>query len=233
VSVSFGTAFASSASGKMKELFAEADGEMYDKKLHRSKAAKEELARTLIARWRETTFRSAQEQDCTKRLAESFARHLNLGKESARTIANIAEYHDIGEIGIPSVLLGKKDALTPKEKIAIERHAEIGFRVAHASRDLLSASDFILKHHEWWNGSGYPLGIEGELIPFECRMMNVVIAYAAMTNDRPYRKAMGEPEAREELKKRAGTEFDPVLVESFMSMLDGLRTGSVNSDLVS
>lgn len=221
VSVSFGTAFADSAFGKMQELFAEADREMYKNKLRRSKAAKEELARALIARWRETTFRSAQEREDTKKIAESFARHLKLGTEMALSIARLAEYHDIGEIGIPSALLQKKEALTAKEKTAIERHAEIGFRIAHASRDLLSAADFILKHHEWWDGQGYPLGIKGELIPLECRMMSVVIAYEAMTNDRPYRKALGEHEARAELRMRAGTEFDPDMVKLFISMLDG------------
>ena len=220
VSISFGTAFVDSAFGKMQELFAEADGEMYDNKLLRSKAAKEDLARTLIARWRETTFRSAQERRDTIRLAESFARYLKLGAERVLSIASLAEYHDIGEIGIPSASLQKKEALTAKEKTAIERHAEIGFRIAHASRDLITVADYILKHHEWWNGQGYPLGIKGDLIPLECRMMGVVIAYAAMTNDRPYRKAINGTEARAELRMRAGTEFDPDMVKLFISMLD-------------
>lgn len=233
VSVSIGTAFAASVSGKMQELFDEADGEMYENKLHRSKAAKEELARTLIARWRETTFRSTREREETKNLAESFARHLKLGEETTLSIANLAEYHDIGEVGISSALYRKAGAITSKEKTAIERHSEIGFRIAHASNELLSAADLILKHHEWWNGQGYPLGIKGELIPLECRLASVVIAYTAMTNDRPYRKALDGPEARAELRMRAGTEFAPDLVESFISMLDEKRAGNFNSDSLS
>ncbi|NLK50934.1 MAG: HD domain-containing protein, partial [Syntrophomonadaceae bacterium] len=80
---------------------------------------------------------------------------------------------------------------------------------------LIPIADWILKHHEWWNGKGYPLGLKGEEIPLECRILAVIDAYTAMTSDRPYRKALLSSEALWELKKGAGTQFDPNLVEKF------------------
>ena len=94
-----------------------------------------------------------------------------------------------------------------------------GYRIALSSTDLSSIADFILKHHERWDGNGYPLGISGEEIPIECRILSIVDAFDAMTNDRPYRKAMTINEAVEELKRSAGTQFDPDLVPVFLSVI--------------
>lgn len=226
LSISIGTAFTDSAFGRMQDLFAEADGKMYECKLRRSKEAKEDLAGKLIARWRDSTFRSARERDDTRKLAAAFARHLKLDAKTDQSIASLAEYHDIGEIGVSSALYEKRDVITAKEKTAIERHAEIGFRIAHASRELLPAADLILKHHERWDGKGYPLGIKEERIPLECRAMSLVTAYTAMTNERPYRKALGSQEALKEIVTRAGADFDPNLAGAFVDMLGGIPSDS-------
>ena len=101
----------------------------------------------------------------------------------------------------------------------MQRHCEIGYRIAQASTDLLPIADWILRHHEWWNGEGYPLGIQGERIPSACRIVAIADAYDAMTNDRPYRKAISHDAALEELKKYAGIQFDPELVRIFTQIL--------------
>jgi HD-GYP domain-containing protein (c-di-GMP phosphodiesterase class II) len=103
----------------------------------------------------------------------------------------------------------------------MQRHSEIGHRIALAAPDLAPIADWILKHHEWWNGKGYPLGLKGTEIPLECRILAVADAYDAMTSDRPYRKAMSHAEAVAELRRCAGTQFDPELVERFIALLDG------------
>ncbi len=100
----------------------------------------------------------------------------------------------------------------------LKKHSEIGFRIASSSPDLGHISDFILKHHEWWNGQGYPLGLVGEEIPLECRVLAIVDAYDCMSNDRPYRKAMNYPERIAELHKFSGIQFDPYLVTVFVEM---------------
>ena len=101
----------------------------------------------------------------------------------------------------------------------MQRHCEIGFRIAQSAPDLLPIADWVLKHQEWWNGQGYPLGISGEEIPVECRILSIVDAYDAMTSDRPYRKAMSKEQAIGELRRCAGSQFEPELVEKFIELL--------------
>ncbi|MDP3045342.1 MAG: HD domain-containing phosphohydrolase, partial [Bacillota bacterium] len=100
----------------------------------------------------------------------------------------------------------------------MRRHCEIGHRIALSAPDMIPIADWILKHHEWWNGQGYPLGLQGEGIPLECRILAVVDAYDAMTNDRPYRPAMPHETATDELLRCAGTQFDPLVVEKFVQL---------------
>jgi len=101
----------------------------------------------------------------------------------------------------------------------MERHSEIGYRIAQSIHELIPISKFILLHHERWDGSGYPLGIGAEEIPLECRILAIVDAYDAMTNDRPYRKAMPNDAALTELNRNAGTQFDPGLVDDFVQIM--------------
>jgi len=82
----------------------------------------------------------------------------------------------------------------------------------------------IIKHHEWWNGQGYPLGISREEIPLECRLLKIVDSYDAMTNDRPYRKALSHEQALFELKRCSGIQTDPYLTEKFLTTIDDIRT---------
>lgn len=98
----------------------------------------------------------------------------------------------------------------------MRRRCEIGHRIAQSAPDLSPIADWILKHHEWWDGRGYPLGLRGKTIPIECRILAIADAYDSMTNDRPYRKAMSCQEAAAELKRCAGTQFDPDMVQVFL-----------------
>jgi len=102
----------------------------------------------------------------------------------------------------------------------MKRHSEIGYRIAQSAPDLVHIADWILKHHEWWNGGGYPLGIKGEEIPLECRILSIADAYDAMTSDRPYRKAMTNEGAMGELKRCASIQFDPLLSQIFIKLLE-------------
>ena len=100
----------------------------------------------------------------------------------------------------------------------MKRHPEIGYRISISSPELSPIADFILSHHERWDGKGYPRSLKGDEIPLQARIISVVDAYDAMTNDRPYSKSISKEEALEEIKRNSGSQFDPEIVEAFLAI---------------
>jgi len=127
--------------------------------------------------------------------------------------------HDIGKIGIDDKILNKPGKLTEEEWAIMKRHPEIGYRIARASHKLARIADYILTHHERWDGAGYPKGLKGEDIPLLSRILAVADAYDAMTEDRVYRKAMSKEQAVEEIRRNAGTQFDPLIANIFIETI--------------
>jgi putative nucleotidyltransferase with HDIG domain len=124
--------------------------------------------------------------------------------------------HDIGKIGVPDALLHKSSKLTTEEFEIMKQHTEIGARIIEPIKKLKRVGRIIRHHQEKYDGTGYPDGIKGEEIPVEARIIAVVDAYHAMISDRPYRKALSEEIALNELKSNMGTQFDPQVVEAFI-----------------
>jgi HD-GYP domain-containing protein (c-di-GMP phosphodiesterase class II) len=127
--------------------------------------------------------------------------------------------HDIGKVGLPDHILRKNEPLTKEEEEEMKRHCEVGYRIARCSPELTPVAELILQHHEWWDGRGYPQGLKGEEIHLLSRILAIADAYEAMTAGRPGKKVMPGEEAMTELKQRAGTRFDPHLVEIFLKLL--------------
>lgn len=125
--------------------------------------------------------------------------------------------HDIGKIAIDEQILNKPNRLTDEEYESIKKHPEIGYRILSAVNELSEVAEYVLAHHEHWNGMGYPRGLKGEEIPYLSRIIGIVDAYDAMTSDRTYRKAMSTEDALEELKRFSGIQFDPELVTAFVT----------------
>lgn len=144
---------------------------------------------------------------------------IGLDRNRLTALSLVAQVHDLGKVGIPDNILFKDSSLTDEEWEIMRRHPEKGYRIALTSPDLAPVADLILRHHEKWNGTGYPLGLKGEEIPVECRILSIVDAFDAMINDRPYRKAKTKQEAIEELKNHSGTQFDPQLIETFIALV--------------
>ena len=224
ISISIGLAVSPAKESSLEETYKEADNAMYKDKLKRSQLARarivDALVNALSTRKNLGEGISAQVQD----LAERFGRHLQLGEKKFNNLQLLAKVYDLGKVNMPDQLLHsslkvKEGELNDAEREAIRRHPEIGYRIANSSPELSGVADLILPHHENYDGSGYPLGIKGDEIALECRILAIIIAYSAMTNHRPYAKKLKSIEALEEIQRCAGSQFDPQLVDQFLAFL--------------
>jgi HD-GYP domain-containing protein (c-di-GMP phosphodiesterase class II) len=143
--------------------------------------------------------------------------------ESIYELKLAALLHDIGKIGVPEAILRKPARLDDWEKKIMDEHVTRGYEALVKIPRLKRVSELVLRHHEWWDGRGYPGRLAGEEIPLEARIIAVVDAYDAMTSDRPYRAGMSPDLAIKRLREAAGTQFDPRIVDCFAACLtDGL-----------
>jgi HD-GYP domain-containing protein (c-di-GMP phosphodiesterase class II) len=154
-------------------------------------------------------------------LAEATACKLQRPEDELHLIRLGALLHDIGKIGIPDAILHKRGPLTEEEWSIMRSHPVIGRLILQQVGGIFEyLAAIIVAHHERWDGKGYPFGLAGEDIPMNARILSVVDSYDAMTSVRPYRKPISASEARAELKRCAGSQFDPAVVEAFLGMLD-------------
>lgn len=218
-SISIGFSAASPACNTITDMMKCADDYMYRQKLFHRQSERSKTIQTLSAMLAERDFITQGHSARMTRFIKKLAIKVHFPDSQMPAIELFADFHDIGKIGISDVILFKPGILDEKEFADMKRHSEIGFRIAEASPDLLPISEWIYKHHENWDGSGYPFGLKGEEIPMACRILTIVDAYDAMTNDRPYRKAMSQNEAVAELSRCAGTQFDPDLIKLFIEIL--------------
>ncbi|MGV8984013.1 HD-GYP domain-containing protein [Clostridium sp.] len=143
---------------------------------------------------------------------------LGLSRNQLNTLEIAALFHDVGKIGIPDQILNNPGKLTKEEFNKIKEHPSIGVDILKNIEFLDKTFPMILHHHEKYGGGGYPLGIRGETIPFESRIICVADSYDAMTSDRPYRKGLPPNVAIDELIKFKGIQFDPIIVEAFLEI---------------
>jgi diguanylate cyclase (GGDEF)-like protein/PAS domain S-box-containing protein len=201
------------------DLLKEADHMMYRQKLHQSQSTKSAMVQALVGAMEARDYGTEGHCDRLQGLVIDLARKINVHDHVFADLRLLARFHDIGKVGLPDAVLFKPGPLSAEEYIMMQKHCEIGYRIAKSTPDLAPIAQWILKHHEWWNGRGYPLGLKGTDIPIECRILAVADAYDAMTHDRPYRKAIGYQEALAELKRCEGEQFDPALVDPFIEMI--------------
>jgi putative nucleotidyltransferase with HDIG domain len=145
---------------------------------------------------------------------------LCLGSREQEHVRMAGFLHDVGKIGVPSELLARPAALDPQERLLVERHPVIGVALVDPLGLPAEVSMAIRHHHEWWDGRGYPDGVYGNQIPLPARIVAVADAYDAMTSDRPYRRALAQEVATDELKRFSGVQFDPVLVKEFLCIVE-------------
>ena len=148
-------------------------------------------------------------------LAEPVARRLGWSSDRIAHLRTGGILHDIGKVKVSAEVLRKVGPLTLEERAQIRLHPRAGAQIVLPLRDAHEALPYVLFHHEWWDGSGYPLGLKGRATPAEARLLAIADAFDAMTSVRPYRQALSHDRALAEIEACAGTQFDPHLAELF------------------
>ena len=174
------------------------------------------LVHALDAREHETSDHSQR----VVRYTVAIARQMQTPDAELEDLGRGALMHDIGKIGVPDSILLKPGPLTPSEWVEMRKHPEIGYRILESIAFLKPAAEIVLSHQERWDGGGYPRKLAAEQIPLGARIFMIADTLDAMASDRPYRKAATFAQAREEISRCAGTQFDPRCVEAFASLSD-------------
>jgi putative nucleotidyltransferase with HDIG domain len=174
----------------------------------------EALVASLDIREHETQAHSQR----VREYALTLAARLGLEGDELLQVGRGALLHDVGKIGVPDSILLKAGPLTPAEWEEMKKHPQIGYDILRSIDFLIPAAEIVLAHQERWDGKGYPNGLEGPEIPAGARIFAVADTLDAMTSNRPYRKAQSFQAATDEIRRCSGTQFDPLVVEAFLTV---------------
>jgi len=220
ISISLGVATKIDENEDIQKILKKAEDRMYYKKLKESKEAKLSTIKFLKKRLEKITYETRAHYDRLKDLTLLMADSLKLSDSEKEELILLCEFHDIGKIGVSKSILQKEGALDKEEWENVKRHSEIGYYIAKEFRDASPIEELILIHHERWDGNGYPGLFKQDEIPIVARIFSIADAYDVMVNYRPYKHRMSKQEALNEIKEQSGKQFDPVISNLFISIME-------------
>ena len=217
VTCAFGAALLPHEAHTASEALRLADTRMYAHKESRRPSIHGQTSGVLLRAQAERDLALGEHASNVAELAEPVAHRLGLSGEELRRVRQVAELHDVGKFAIPDAILDKPSSLTPDEWELVRRHPIVGQRIVAAAPALADIADLVRATHERFDGNGYPDGLAGDQIPLVSRIVAVCDAFDAMISGRPYRPARSEDDALAELRRCAGTQFDPSVVAAFLA----------------
>lgn len=220
INISYGVEQSTNKENNIESLLRIADANMYTRKLLKKESSRNSAIQLLSAAIDARDYMTDGHGERLQSHMLALAKQSNLPSEIHPKLELFAKFHDLGKIAIPDSILLKPSKLTKLEFDVVKKHSETGYQIAASSTILSPIADLILHHHEWWDGTGYPNNISGKNIPVECRIISIIDAFDAMTNDRVFRKAMPATDAIEEIKQCSGSQFDPEFVELFLNYIE-------------
>jgi len=202
------------------------------KKLTQERAKLQEAHTQLLSAYEATIegwshamdLRDKETEGHSRRVAEltvHMARAIGMTEDEITHVRRGALLHDMGKLGVPDSILHKPDKLTTEEWVIMREHPQFAYDMLYGIDYLRQALDIPYCHHEKWDGTGYPRGLKGEVIPLAARLFAIVDVWDALRSDRPYRKAWPREKTLEHIKSLSGTHFDPKVIEYFLDVIEG------------
>ncbi len=225
LSVSIGYAVKLQDTDDIKDIYRQAEDDMYRRKLSESSSMRSKTIDLIMSTLFAKSNREMAHSKRVSEMSEAIAEKMGFNRKDIEQIRITGLMHDIGKIGVDEAILNSHNKLNHHELKQIQKHPEIGFRILSAVNEFSLVANDVLCHHEKWDGSGYPRGLKGTEISLQARIIGLADAYDAMTSIRTYQKVHSEEEAAQEIMHCAGTQFDPEIARVFVEKVLGKTWG--------
>lgn len=219
LSLALGYATKESFAQDIEEVLKKADGDMYRHKVKEDSSFRNSVIASLLKMLGEKDYETEEHVWRMQKMGIKLGCALGLSDTQLSSLVLAVALHDIGKIAVPEKILRKAGPLNPEEWESVKEHSEKGYRIILSSSEFSHVAPKILLLHERWDGCGYPHGLKGREIPLLSRILAIIDAFDAMTSSRPYRKPKSQEDAIKEIKKCAGSQFDPHIAEIFLQVL--------------
>lgn len=216
ISVSLGYETKIREEQNIEDIIKKADENMYKNKANQSNEYRDTMVEKIYDMLSNEVTWEKEHSEKIRRILGLFANELEFDEERVEKLQVAGYYHDIGKYFVDRNLLNKEEPLTEEEFSEYKKHSEAGYQILKSSKKYMPIAEIILRHHENWDGSGYPDGLKELKIPLESRILAIAEAYEELVTEKPYQKAISKEEAIEKIKEESGTRFDSDLVKLFI-----------------